>query len=48
MIGDSGGWSRQHVECGQRDNVERDHAGVEKRSLRACNRCAPETAASVA
>jgi len=28
VIGDSGGWSRQHVGCGQKDNVERDHAGV--------------------
>jgi len=27
MIGDSGGWNWQHVGCGQRDNMERDHTG---------------------
>jgi len=47
MTGDSGGWSRQHVGCGQRDNVELDHAGIEERALPACNQCASETAASV-
>jgi len=28
MIGDSGGWRRPHVGCGQRDNVKRESASL--------------------